>query len=77
MSQESTRIFENSVQEYDAWFDRHLPVYESEIRAIKEYIPPSGKGLEIGLGTGRFAAPLGIQVGVEPAGAMARIARKR
>lgn len=77
MSQESTRIFENLAQEYDAWFDRHLPVYESEIRAIKEHIPPSGKGLEIGVGTGRFAEPLGIEVGVEPARAMAAIARKR
>lgn len=36
MSQESTRIFENLAQEYDAWFNRHLPVYESEIRAGEE-----------------------------------------
>jgi ubiquinone/menaquinone biosynthesis C-methylase UbiE len=77
MRQESSRIFENFAQEYDAWFEQHLPVYESEIRAVKELLPPSGEGLEIGVGTGRFAAPLGIEVGVEPAKAMATIARKR
>lgn len=36
MRQESTRIFENLAQEYDAWFDRYLPVYESEIQAREE-----------------------------------------
>jgi ubiquinone/menaquinone biosynthesis C-methylase UbiE len=40
-------------------------------------MPNEGRGLEIGVGTGRFAAPLGIKVGVEPAGTMAAIARKR
>lgn len=71
------RIFENLAEEYDAWFDKYLPVYESEVKAVKELMPPSGKGLEIGVGTGRFATPLGINVGIEPARAMAKIARKR
>ena len=57
--------------------DQHLPAYEPEIRAVKELVPPSGKGLEIGVGTGQFAALLGVKVGVEPAKAMAAIARKR
>jgi ubiquinone/menaquinone biosynthesis C-methylase UbiE len=71
------RIFENLAEEYDAWFDKYLPAYESEVKAVKELMPPSGNGLEIGVGTGRFAAPLGIKVGVEPTRAMAEIARKR
>jgi SAM-dependent methyltransferase len=29
-----------------------------------------GRGLEIGVGSGRFAAPLGVQVGVDPSPAM-------
>jgi ubiquinone/menaquinone biosynthesis C-methylase UbiE len=33
--------------------------------------------LEIGVGTGRFAEPLGVKEGVEPSKAMAAIARKR
>ncbi len=40
-------------------------------------MPPKGKQLEIGVGTGRFAAPLGISIGVEPSIAMGQIARQR
>jgi SAM-dependent methyltransferase len=70
-------IFENSAREYDEWFVRNEPAYRSELAAVKAFLPLSGRGLEIGVGTGRFAAPLGIEVGVEPARAMAAIARKR
>ena len=35
------------------------------------------KGLEIGVGTGRFAEPLGIEYGLEPSKSMAEIAKKR
>ena len=70
-------FFKESAQEYDAWFDQNELVYQSELLAIKAFLPPKGRGLEIGVGTGRFAAPLGIEVGVEPAKAMAEIAKKR
>jgi SAM-dependent methyltransferase len=40
-------------------------------------LPVGGSGLEIGVGTGRFAAPLGIRVGVDPSPAMASMARTR
>lgn len=33
-------------------------------------MPFEGRGLEIGVGSGRFAAPLGVQVGVDPSPAM-------
>lgn len=72
-----TNVFEESAQEYDEWFERHGFAYQSELAAIKTFIPKEGRGLEIGVGTGRFAVPLGIKVGVEPAKAMAAIARKR
>ena len=45
--------------------------------ASKKFFPRRGKGLEIGVGTGKFALPLGIKVGVEPARAMAVIARQK
>ena len=73
----SVDIFEKYAQEYDEWFNVNRFVYESEIQALKKYVPEYGRGLEIGVGTGRFAVPLGIKVGVEPAKAMADIARKR
>ncbi len=71
------QIFEEWAEEYDKWFDEHKFAYESEILALGTFIPKNSKGLEVGVGTGRFAVPLGIQIGVEPARAMADIARKR
>ncbi|OYT62434.1 SAM-dependent methyltransferase [Thermoplasmatales archaeon ex4484_30] len=71
------QIFEKLAKEYDEWFDENELVYKSEILALRKLIPKKGKGLEIGVGTGRFAAPLNIHIGVEPAKAMADIARKR
>jgi ubiquinone/menaquinone biosynthesis C-methylase UbiE len=70
-------IFEESAQDYDDWFVRHELAYRSELAAIKTLMPQEGRGLEIGVGTGRFAAALGIKVGVEPAKAMADRARNR
>jgi ubiquinone/menaquinone biosynthesis C-methylase UbiE len=70
-------VFKEQANEYDYWFIRHEFSYRSELAAVKAFIPPAGRGLEIGVGTGRFAAPLGIKVGVEPARAMAEIARTR
>jgi SAM-dependent methyltransferase len=63
--------------EYDAWFDRNAGLYEAELHAIKAGLPASGCGLEIGVGTGRFAATLGIRTGLDPSPAMAAIARTR
>lgn len=69
--------FESAVEEYDAWFDRHPDLYRAELSAVRSLLPTTGNGLEIGVGTGRFAAPLGIAVGVEPSRAMAALARQR
>ncbi len=70
-------VFDAAALEYDAWFDRHRQVYESEIMALKRFLPSPAGGLEIGVGTGRFAVPLGLKIGVEPSVAMAEIARQR
>ncbi len=47
------------------------------MEAVRKFIPGTGEGVEIGVGTGSFSIPFGIKVGVEPAKAMAEIARKR
>jgi SAM-dependent methyltransferase len=72
-----TDAFEQYAGEYDAWFERNQPAHEAELRAIRAVLPSSGVGLEIGVGTGRFAGPLGIRAGVDPSPAMAAIARAR
>lgn len=69
--------FEEHVERYEAWFERCRSAYASELGAIRELLPQNGKGLEVGVGTGRFAVPLGVQVGVEPSRAMAERAVRR
>jgi len=69
-------LFDNLVNEYEKWFERHPQIYEEEVKTIKALLPV-GRGMEVGVGTGRFAAPLGIKFGIEPSKKMAEVARKR
>jgi SAM-dependent methyltransferase len=69
--------FEQNAEQYDAWYEQHPFVYQSEIEAIRMLLPVPGKGLEIGAGSGLFAAPLGIGIGVEPSATMGQRARRR
>ena len=69
--------FEKHVKQYEEWFAKNRWVYEAELRAVKNMIPTVGQGVEIGIGTGRFAEPLGIKMGVEPSKRMREIAQKR
>jgi SAM-dependent methyltransferase len=62
---------------YEEWFERHGPAYASELLAVRALLPWEGQGLEIGVGTGRFAGPLGVKFGIDPAGEMLRYARAR
>ncbi len=48
---------------YEAWFQNHEAAYLSELLALRDFLPRSGLGVEIGVGSGRFATPLGIGVG--------------
>jgi SAM-dependent methyltransferase len=69
--------FEKYAGKYEAWFEKNPRVYEAELRAVKALIPTEGRGLETGVGTGRFAEPLGIKTGVEPSKRMRDFAQKR
>jgi len=62
-----TAPFEIQHRRYDDWFERHAAAYQSELLAVRALLPWRGLGLSIGVGTGRFAAPLGVQVGIDPA----------
>ena len=68
--------FEKTWKSYDEWFDGHQALYQTELTALKKVVP-SGAGLEIGVGTGRFAAPLGVRFGLDPAIHMIRLAKNR
>ncbi|WP_457559928.1 class I SAM-dependent methyltransferase [Caminibacter sp.] len=70
-------VFDLYFQDYEEWFERHPKIYEEELKTIKSIFPPFSKAMEVGIGTGRFAKPLGINFGIEPSRKMAEIARKR
>ncbi|WP_440951502.1 class I SAM-dependent methyltransferase [Methanococcoides sp. FTZ1] len=72
-----TMPFERYTSRYDRWFEDNAPVYISELKALRDNIPPFSKGVEIGVGSARFAVPLDIHCGLDPSGAMLNISRKR
>jgi SAM-dependent methyltransferase len=73
--------FETHFREYDAWFDAHRSLFESELLAIRSVLPVTGfdrvNAVEIGVGSGRFAEALGVPLGIEPADGIAALARAR
>jgi len=69
--------FEKYYKEYDDWFIKNKNIYFAELNAIKSFIPKNKRGLEIGVGSGRFALPLAIKVGIEPSKKLINISRKR
>ena len=69
--------FEEYTMEYDNWFVKNNNLYLSELNAIKEFIPVNKNGIEIGIGTGQFALPLGINIGVEPSVKMAEVSKNK
>lgn len=82
ISIDSMRILPESVfdiykDEYEEWFEQNRFAYLSELELLRSVIPKSGYGLEIGVGTGIFADPLGIGFGIDPSNNMLQIAKKR
>lgn len=69
--------FETETEIYEAWFERFDAAYRSEIRALRALSVPTDRAISIGVGTGRFAAPLSVPYGVDPAPAMLERARER
>ncbi len=70
-------VFDTNTKAYEEWFENNKHVYLSEIEALKKALPKQGKGIEIGVGSGRFALPLGIGIGVEPSKQMAQISKQK
>jgi len=73
----STELFNQRADEYDAWFEENPLILEAEIEAVRQVTPPFSRALEVGVGTGRFAQALGVRLGLEPSRAMAAYARDR
>ncbi len=76
MTKNSAKVFDRNWEDYEDWFERHKNIYFSELKALKKVIP-EGLGLEIGVGSGRFAQPLGAKIGIDPSGNMLKLAKER
>jgi ubiquinone/menaquinone biosynthesis C-methylase UbiE len=74
-----TLQFEEHVAEYEEWFGKYPFVFQSEVEAIRDLLPKGNNisGIEVALGTGRFAKELGIKEGIEPSPHMRALALKR
>lgn len=71
-------VFERFAEDYDRWFKEHCAEYRAEIARIRRLLPrPDSRAVEVGVGSGRFAVPLGIPLGIEPSCALGRMARER
>jgi ubiquinone/menaquinone biosynthesis C-methylase UbiE len=62
----SRLVFDEHAGDYDTWFDEHNSVYQAQLRILRGVVPDFQRGLEVGVGSGRFAAPLGIHSGIDP-----------
>ena len=72
-----TKPFDEYINEYEEWFVQNSAVYSSELKAIKDISGVPENAVEIGVGSGLFAEPLGIKTGIEPSEAMREKAKER
>lgn len=73
-------VFNSQPQRYDAWYDtpEGSAVLGEEVEALRPLLDPlSQPWLEVGVGTGRFATALGVDVGIDPAPATLSLAASR
>jgi len=72
-----TKPFDKYLTEYEEWFIQNSSVYFSELKAITEISVVPENAVEVGVGSGLFAEPLGIKTGIEPSKAMREKAKER
>ncbi|MFO8147194.1 MAG: class I SAM-dependent methyltransferase [Gillisia sp.] len=69
--------FQKYPDEYDNWFVKNKWAFQSELNAVKNLLPRFDEVIEIGIGSGIFAEPLGIREGVDPSAAMRKKAEQK
>jgi len=72
----TSRVFDLLSDRYDQWFERNRVIAENELKLLKS-LNLKGLGLDIGIGTGRFASRLGVPIGIDPAKSMLIKAHRR
>jgi SAM-dependent methyltransferase len=73
------RVFDYLDSDYDAWFEQEgRLIFASEVEALKQVLLLLPKPwIEIGIGSGRFAQALGIDIGLDPSSGLLKITRNR
>ena len=76
----SITVFEELAQRYDAWYEGAVGqvAFPMEVECLRPLLlgPPTPH-LEVGVGTGRFAEALQVEVGIDPSCSMLRLACQR
>jgi len=79
MSKSKLQPFDLLASDYDAWFEQEgRLIFASEVEALKQVLPLLRKPwIEIGIGSGRFAQALGINIGLDPSRKLLEMAKNR
>jgi len=80
MQREKPSPFDLEADRYDLWFESRggKAIFEIEKSCLRTLLQPcKGRWLEVGVGSGRFAAAFGISEGLDPSWAMLAIASRR
>ncbi len=78
--QRVAQAFEDLADRYDAWYETAAGrvLFDLELAALRPLLAgTAGPRLEVGVGSGRFAAALGLDVGLDLAEAPLLLAKKR
>jgi ubiquinone/menaquinone biosynthesis C-methylase UbiE len=68
---------EGRAREMEGWHERKPDEYALQLDLVRALSTPVGLRLEVGMGTARFAGPLGVEVGVDPSADLCRKSLER
>lgn len=78
MTRAVAAAFDTLAHEYDAWYEKEPLLFAIELEAIRCICPSPGRpALEVGTGSGRFAAAMGLEFGMDPSMTMLKLAKAR
>jgi len=79
MNESKIHVFDSLASDYDAWFEQEgRLIFTSEVEALSQALPLlHSPWMEVGVGSGRFAQALGIDIGLDPSSKLLEMARNR
>lgn len=80
MGSRTAALFERLAERYDAWYEDPVgrQLFAMELACLRPLLQGTTRPrLEVGVGSGRFAATLGVEVGLDPAREPLGLARAR